>query len=313
MKRIILLILLLTHAWVSQAQTVFPMKGATWHYMVENGGFIGPYYYTHTKMNYLSDTLIQGHTAAVIRYSSPFLTLGWNKANYFYSSHDSVFVFNAYSLNKWQLLYDFGASAGQSWQLEFKSQHPSFHDTTSWTIHVDSADLKLINGINLRRLYVTYSSTMFNYHGVVLERIGDVRYMLNFPDFHMESLCDGCPHLMGLLCYQDSTFSLYQPDSLKSCDYVFYGVENYAESYPAFSVYPNPAMDILNISCAKPLVGVWQIELYDALGKRVLKETRNGLGNLWQLNTAGLDAGIYYYTLSSDGLIRQRSKIQLIN
>jgi hypothetical protein len=79
-----------------------------------------------------------------------------------------------------------------------------------------------------------------------MDRIGDMSYMLNFYDY--TDNCDGCGSIGGLLCYQDSTFNFYQPDTSKPCNYYTFSI-NQIRDNNLIKVYPNPAKD--NIHRAK--------------------------------------------------------------
>lgn len=69
--------------------------------------------------------------------------------------------------------------------------------------------------------------------------------------------------------------------------------DNFADG-KMFAVYPNPAMDELNIEAIGTLTSPVHIEMYDLLGKRILLRKEENLDNdLVQLNLGSFDAGIY--------------------
>ena len=61
-----------------------------------------------------------------------------------------------------------------------------------------------------------------------------------------------------------------------------------------FSVYPNPASEVININSTKMLNAV--ITISDLTGKVVKTSTINGLTA--SVNTSGLNSGIYYVTIT---------------
>ncbi len=67
-----------------------------------------------------------------------------------------------------------------------------------------------------------------------------------------------------------------------------------------FSVYPNPAWDVVNISLDKELKGAHAI-LYNSFGQRVLSQEFSGAKH--QLNIAALTKGVYWLSLEKDSEI----------
>jgi photosystem II stability/assembly factor-like uncharacterized protein len=75
------------------------------------------------------------------------------------------------------------------------------------------------------------------------------------------------------------------------------GVESISSNRPAISVYPNPAIDVLNISASANLNSI----IYNVKGERVLSASGSAI------NIAGLSAGVYFIEIDSNGtLTRQR-------
>ena len=68
-----------------------------------------------------------------------------------------------------------------------------------------------------------------------------------------------------------------------------------------FSIYPNPALEILNIQTTEPLTENTQISVFDVSGKRVLSSYAKA-ADLNQLNVASLNSGVYILQLSSSSL-----------
>ena len=61
-----------------------------------------------------------------------------------------------------------------------------------------------------------------------------------------------------------------------------------------FKLYPNPAMDILNIELGKTENG--NIEIIDLMGRIISKESISNT-NFKQMNVSGLSKGIYFIRL----------------
>jgi len=288
MKKLLLLILPFLF-FTAKAQITFPAPGATWHYLVQGSGASGPSVYLNTQVQYTNDTVFMGRPVKVLGANiSNFTLLGISTGNTFiYTSNDSVFFYNATTLNQWQLLYSFSTRAGQSWQLTVQD----YQGIDTIQVHVDSVKYTPINSLSLTTLFVTYNlsndSFKSSYHSVIYDKIGDINYMLNFPSAALP-ICDGCYITQGLLCYQDSTFNLYQPDTSKACDYTTVGINQLTHN-TQLNIYPNPATNVLNVE-----LGILnenaEIKLFDVNGKLVLSQTIQGNTNI---DVGNLNSGVY--------------------
>jgi hypothetical protein len=75
-------------------------------------------------------------------------------------------------------------------------------------------------------------------------------------------------------------------------------------STEGYSIYPNPALDVLNFSFTSN-IKVATFDLYDTHGRKLISKA---ITNKEQLNLEGLNSGIYLYHLNLDGL-RQCGKL----
>ncbi len=302
-KLCILFIVVASIVEQAKGQITFPMQGADWHFMVQNGGFFGPYYYTNTEIKYTHDTLFMGKTVRVLNTTVSFRYPAYGTSEQFiYTSGDSVFFYNSQTLNKFQILYNFGSSVGQGWQIYL--QGSSSIDTIN--VKVDSIKNTLINSVSLKTLYVTYTGTahqlfQIENHSVIYDRIGDINYLFNFTS-DIWSICDGCSSVEGLLCYQDNTFSLYQPDTTKPCNYNTTGISQISGVNTNISIYPNPNNGLFVI---EPNTTTKQtVMVYDVTGKQVLSQTISGKATI---DASALYEGVYNISISnSEGVINKR-------
>jgi len=286
MKKLLLFVLF---ACIRQmdAQINFPMSGADWHYQVENFSFFGPSTYSNIEVKYTHDTLFMGKTVKVLdnvlyyNYCSPS-----SGSTFLYSSNDSVFFYNSETLNQWQLLYSFGTPIGQSWQFRLEN---STNGVDTVNVKVDSVKNTLINSISLKTLFVTYTEknpSILPYHSVIYDRIGDITYLFNFvPNIY--GLCDGGQKFEGVLCYSDSTFAVYQPDTAKSCNYIYVGIQSINNSN-SFKMYPNPTSDQLFIDANT--TDKLNVDLFDVNGRHVFSASVMDKTNI---NVATLNEGVY--------------------
>jgi hypothetical protein len=305
MKKIITLLFIVFVSY-SKAQNKFPMPGADWHYEVLNGlGGVYQPYYSNIEIKYTHDTIINNQTAAVLSKGPRFQEYGGildiNNI-YLYESNDSVFFYNNSSLEKWQLLYNFNALVGQSWQFTINNSN---NITTTWVIYVDSINNIIINGNNLKELFVTYSDSAYpnrNYKSIITERLGDATYLFNVIDMALQA-CDGCPFVTGILCYQDSSFNLYQPDTSKPCNYYTLDIKQQAINNEQLNIYPNPAQNSLQITVNTGYIV--QCILYDMLGNEVIST------KVEEIDVSNLQNGVYFLQVKIDeGIITKKIIIQ---
>lgn len=76
------------------------------------------------------------------------------------------------------------------------------------------------------------------------------------------------------------------------------GIENPLASAGAVKVFPNPSTDIVNISVSGLNDAAFAIEVFDAMGRVVLKE-KNIQNNVYSFNSQSMTKGIYYVKVSS--------------
>jgi len=84
------------------------------------------------------------------------------------------------------------------------------------------------------------------------------------------------------------------------------GVENESsvKNFALNDVYPNPVINNAEISFSLDKPAVSKLELFNSLGQRVmlLQEGFLGTGSYTvNVNTSGLNSGVYYYTLTVEG------------
>jgi hypothetical protein len=70
---------------------------------------------------------------------------------------------------------------------------------------------------------------------------------------------------------------------------------NGAVSVSGINIYPNPTNGILNVSISSELAGVASIEVYDAIGKLVIKDTLSNDANT--INLSKLEDGMYVFKI----------------
>lgn len=85
------------------------------------------------------------------------------------------------------------------------------------------------------------------------------------------------------------------------------GINTTASASNGINVYPNPTNGILNIAISSELAGNTSIEVYDALGKLVVKETLDN--ETTTINTSKLTDGMYVYKVINNNKAIKIGKI----
>lgn len=246
-KRICLFSILFSISTFSFSQTWID-SGAEWHYLYN--GFMDAGFY---KVNYVGDTTIDGKICQKLEQSKyRFSTDQYNQWYYLgvdtlnpeftYLSGDTVF---RYKNNRFNILYNFGAQPGDTWDLGI--------DTNQWlcsqsVIEVDSISSIVRNGITLRCLFVSPHENSSEYFwGWINEKFGATWGYL----FPMENNCD--PYLavefdqIGFSCYKDDSFPLINYTNV-DCEYFWELVNIPALTIDKITISPNPIIDKFTVN-----------------------------------------------------------------
>jgi trimeric autotransporter adhesin len=76
-------------------------------------------------------------------------------------------------------------------------------------------------------------------------------------------------------------------------------LENHTDQYSAWTVYPNPASDYLNIHFTNDVKENMEIEVFDIYGKQIFKSTYPNPGNLITLSCSDFRKGIYVLKINT--------------
>src|SRR6185437_3449998 len=249
-----------------------PAPGATWHYLLTEGGSSSPPDGVNHITKYERDSVYQGIHTKVLTGTSFFAKnncSNWNDTILTYTSNDSVFVHGSQTVHNWELLYSFNTPVGQSWKLMIKDNTAGTLIIDTITVKVDSVKNTLINSVSLKTLYVTY--TVLNgiipqtYHSVIYDRIGDPKGAFDY--ISRATVLSGPCYTTILLCYSDSLMGTYQVDTSKSCTYSFSGI-NQLSNNNAIKIYPNPANNKITIDATD----IVDVKLFDVLGKQIISK-----------------------------------------
>ncbi len=299
MKRIFLLVLLSILVKKSESQVEFCPAGAEWHY-----SFYQPLSNSHynAKIKYLKDSLVGTETLRVLSHNVYYkhCNMGPGAITFLKQSGDTVLIKSAATKNTWQILFNYGALAGQSWTTTISSFY-NFSVTTTYTITVDSINTVSINNFTLKNLHVKYKNSLnTNVEKTqITERLGCNTYLFNYYNPLPFTDCDWGAEL---LCYTDDTFGLKQFTN-KPCDYQDYVglMENYRTSN--IKIYPNPSKDSFSISAKDELFyGETIVNIQDLYGREIKQVLLNSLNSEDQkIDISDLASGLYVVSMHSKG------------
>ena len=285
MKKLLTLICCLTIFGNLKSQVVFCPPGAEWHYVYNTFSMDPTPDYENIRAWNGGTALVDGETVTILKHNKIFWR--YNTKN-IYESYlkqigDTIFIKNAFTNSKWLILFNYAATAGQSWvtSLSFSG--------VSYTVTIDSVTSSSANGFTLKTLHALYkqNNPPRFYHSSITERIGGYYYLFNF---FSGPVTDG-DYMTDRLCYQDSAFGLLQ-FSNKPCDYSNLTVVSELNQSSQIKIYPNPATEYINIDFET--WGPKQIFITTVLGETISNLDVQSSDTSLHLNVSELKTGIYF-------------------
>lgn len=273
--------------------------GAVWHYDYWTIGGFGFEQYEYTQ-----DTIIDSKNCQMItgtRYvfgqnweGNAFLLGIHDLGNQFtYVSGDTVFYLNN---GEFFILYNFGASIGESWIISTISPQ-SECDDTSRIVVVDTGIVTL-NSVDYRFITVQpTSNSSMGFSGKYVERFGNMDttfapFQYLFPNgFQCDSLTSLSEWIFyKFKCFEDRSFTLYNPSS-QDCQYFLTHLGFPELNQNDFLCYPNPTSGLINIKldCVK------NIEIANQIGQVIF--TGN---NKMNIDLSEHPNGIYFIKITTN-------------
>jgi hypothetical protein len=200
---------------------------------------------------------------------------------YMYEQGRKVYYYVS-SLNRFCLLYDFNANAGDWWILD---EFPA-----SWgdTVKVISTSTIMINGHERKSMILNNTAAQYDFRGLTIEGIGNWLYL--FPAFGL--------HYDGpLRCYQDNILGLYTTGATPSCETTNVGITGYIEK--EFSISTNPASNFIHITLNRNMKDA-VLNIFDTKGVQYLSAPLSG--NSQTIDVSSLPAGLYFIFIQYEGL-----------
>ncbi len=314
MKTIILTTLLLVSALLSKAQP-WATTSATWHYCVSGYATDG-----YAKITKTKDTLIQGKVCDVLQkyqevynYIQQTTYQGVYGYEYTYADSDKVYLFKN---NKFNLLYNFAANAGDYWEIALDSTIVAYCDTTfqikTDSVKVDSVKNITINGQVLRQLFVHSVNDRGTIGHEIIEKIGGISLFLQVTNQHCVATEISDPYT--LRCYTDSTGLSYQSNpstwgyntnASSTCNFVT-SISTTPNIATQVSIYPNPVSANTQVSITGTNVN--KLVLYNAQGVKCIEYTNKALVPNLNFNAPSV-AGMYWLEIHYANSASQRYKV----
>jgi hypothetical protein len=258
----------------------FAPLGAKWHYSEE--AFIPPPFGVFPRVvEVVEKVQYQGKLCSkLVGIGSETLP----NPTYFFSQNDSVFFYSLLT-SRFELLYDFTATAGDSWIIDGLNSPTGIK---SINVLVDSVGQVMVSGETCKVQFISSNDLLFfDWGNVIIEGIGCTNFLT--PDY---GLYEGGP--IGIRCYEDATTDLHFVSY--PCDTtIMISSTNALETAPNFSIFPNPTREYLNIIADDVLSGA-TVEVYNSLGILQITHTLLQGGNSTVV-VEKLPSGLYFWAL----------------
>lgn len=280
MKKIVLTLFLVFSFFVSaqEAKSVFAPIGAKWYYGIQPSQFAPDQFYRTIES--IKDTLIQDKKCSVVEIkdfytiNSEGSTLGYS---YFFSEQQKVFTFNK-NTEVFELLYDFSANKGDSWQVPCKGCNGD-NGVDFITVTVLKIDSVEISGKKLKRIFYT-TDGLYSFgtnDKTITEYIGGDGYLFLF-GYAFDDM-----YIPTLRCYSD--IFLNYAVSEKKCDFITTPLNVHKVStLPEISIIDNKIY-FLNSDFIGSEVG-----MYDLNGKNIFNTILNPTNCI---EIGNIEKGIY--------------------
>lgn len=284
-KNLLACLLIFTAVFKLQGQVAdFAPVGAKWYYAQISFDF--PYPEEFRLVEVTGEEVFQGQVCRIIEG----LTMGCGLPNpsRVFTRNDSTFFWSELTA-QFELLYDFSASAGDTWLIEGLGLAGD-----SLRVFVDSVGQRVVNGDTLQTWFVSYSGC-YDWGSEIVEKIGNLDFLS--PSY---CLCENGPN--GTRCYLDSS-SDYHFVSYP-CDTLLYLGISALPAYHLIEVFPNPFHESISVK-SESLSGQLTFLLFDGLGRIALRYEFSGSE---EINTRSLPTGIYFWGFEKEGAMLKTGK-----
>lgn len=269
----------------TNGEIVYPLYGNEWYYEIVHAD--GSITYQHLEFA-ANDTTIHHKDVVIIIKTNTLYDKGVEYQEvtheYIYQEDNLVYWYNKL-LDEFTILYDFGAVAGDEWEINVGDE--------TLLMHVDSVAIVDYDGETYRKMIVV-SGTDDVFSGEILCGVGHTT------SFFPENLMNKNYRVDGIRCYWNGD-ELIQQWSDEDCDEVY---EQYhtdlAETVvdEGFEVYPNPTEGIITIKNSAFRISHSAFHITNLLGQTLM--TGQIKDENQQINVSTLPKGLYFITIGNE-------------
>ena len=234
-------------------------------------------------IKYSGDTAVDGEACKVITHGWQFLECGavGLVKTVLKQRGDTVFFRNAATNSTWQILYNFAANVGQSWNVLLVNNFNT-PSTLNYSVSVLSISNTVVNSMSLKQMQVQIKRGNQSNIVTITERFGADVYLFCFYN-SSKGFCDN-DWFTRFLCYRDDEigeiiFSNY------GCNYNFQVGLDKRDNFSDIKIWPNPSTNKIHFTNAATC-----IELVDALGRQCI----NTATYATELDISELTPGLYH-------------------
>lgn len=262
----------------------FAPVGAKWYY--KQSSFNYPYPEEFRLVEVTGEAMFLGQMCRVIE---GLTDCGLPNPSYVFTRNDSTYFWSQFTAN-FELLYDFGASIGDTWRIGGLGLTGD-----SLRVFIDSIGQRIINTDTLKTWYISYSGC-YDWGNEIMEKVGNVRFLS--PSF---CLCENNP--FGVRCYIDQSSDYHFVPYHCDTSILLVGT-NSLDLSDQIQCSPNPFQETITITTA-PLSDPLTFSLFDKVGNLVRRQRFSG--NV-AIETTSLPNGMYFWVVEMNGTMFQRGK-----
>ena len=288
------LFFLMLFAGTSLIAQSFAPVGATWHYS-ERFAFSGAVDYIRFTAE--MDTMVNNQLCSKITKRHKLLN-GRPQTEFLFSRNDTVFFLDT-TFNEFQILYDFNAGPGDSWDIKVVTWE---NEIDTFSIRVDSTSMVNINGTMLKAMHVSY--LMFDgylpetYNSTIIEKIGVITYMFNWNV--IAPLVDA-NWTDGLRCYEDQDLGMYSTGIADSCEYTTLAIDDSEQTNIATKIFPNPNDGHFFLSGSFGIAEEKTLSVYNSMGQVILEKSLTSEPEIYvEIQLGEIAPGIYFIMVEGE-------------
>lgn len=290
MKKYLLLVFLFYSVDFSFGQSSWFPTGATWINRTGSFAVLGYIRYQVTGDTVINLISCKKLSTQKVLVNYLFYTVDTTYGQVFAYESDKV-IFGSYDgVSDFDTLYNFNAAPGDKWGLAtYACGNPDA------TVEVTDTGTIIIANQHLKRIIIQYHQTSYNAStDTLIEKIGSTSFGLFEKDM---CVIDGGE---AFCSYEDNDIGLF-PAAATSCDTLYLATVD-PKPVEAFSIFPNPAQDVLQLSGDLFEGKTGQLEIFDAIGRSILKLDKIPDA----INVSAFSNGIYVLEVKTESQITFR-------